>query len=259
MHGQTENDYTSGNEVCLECGLVLEQLYFNDLHPKTLPPTTVWKERYQVIYNLCDRLHIDPCGISDITDLSFSISDKWLLSLVKPPVKSWTETKIREFAAASIYVHRIKNDHIIDMESVAYLCEVKTTNIWKILKICNYSFNFKPLDFLPSYCSQLNFNSKQSFQIQKMAKKIYSNHIKRSDNLNKHSFSPKNVCLAILFSILNRPEVASFCDDFHKRMSMNKFAKLFRASPASIRTIYDDCFLQPTQHLSDQIEIIKDK
>lgn len=257
-HAATEFDYHDGYEVCLGCGMVLEQMLF---YPDAPYPSTIanivsfgnvgepcnedvrWVRQNSLVRDLCERFHLTELDAENITSMSLVFEDNLRRRDKNRKSRKFNAATRRCLIAAAIYVKLVENKNIMCLSHVTHLCEAGNVGkkVWNILKSEGYSFGFKPLDFLPYFCRQLDLSSKESFVMEKNLGNLTQSW---NDDIPPHddnsSFSPQNTCLALLYLALNSGGGGGMGFDkskFKMVKSLNQFAKHFHASPVSLRKI----------------------
>ena len=205
-HQQVVDDFSSGDSVCVDCGLVLDKIYLH--HSNIIKNEThLSHNSLDIIERMCAKCNIENENIKNV------ITKKW-----QDLKKIWRKNVCTEsLAMVCIYIGLIESK---SPRPLSHLCEqtnVNIKNVWQYLK-ANDSF-YKPNLMCEYFLHTLNLSFKDIEEIRKMVKRYESMYV----------FSQKTLIASCAYIFLRGRENTS-----NKHTSVTQLAKQLGISSMAI-------------------------
>ena len=146
QHNKTVDDWRTGDEVCLSCGVVVGNIMLDsNMHTERAVIYLNHDEDIVHLKKLCDKI---PC-----TD----ICTEHIIATYKK-FKRKSQLQKDYLYAASIYSTLNKENCSKSIEYVCNLCSVKTKKFWKLIKNLDIEYTVKTTNMTEYYLQNFKFS-----------------------------------------------------------------------------------------------------
>ena len=201
-HTDTIEDFHTGDEICLYCGLVIAKIMINDYR--------ISNDFIKVIENDDDVCHLKKlCDKIPCNDFCF----EKILSTYKN-YRNTSKIAKKYLFAAAIFSTLNKENCSKSIEYISNLCSVKNNKFWKYLRQLDveYSCNTKHMSEFFLQKLKLNYNDIKAINI-------------TVDKLSKTNFAPKTVLAVSSYLYLKKK---------NPKICVSEIAKILTCSSMSM-------------------------
>jgi len=158
-HSNTVDNYSDGDQVCTDCGLVLEQLYTNAAFPIS--------EKKPMINNFIADVCMNACIAQSVSDYAISYFET---------LKKILGSKYKDEAIAAYAIYEALNRQEVPRtaQEIEHFTGVKLKKLFKIEASLSLpdTLNENPSDYVTRYCALLALDYSAQTVIQTMVKEL---------------------------------------------------------------------------------------
>jgi transcription initiation factor TFIIIB Brf1 subunit/transcription initiation factor TFIIB len=210
-HKETVDDYSTGDCVCIICGLVIDQCYSDVSCGENIRTSAeaIWRTYF---LEICANLNLSESVATDC----FYLFQRYSKSLV------YKRFRKRDLAAYSLYRTVLNNGVGKTVEEVCLFAGVPTQSVWKIEKEIQLTANEeKPENHVDKFCYFLDLTRRDGAKIRKV---LTSNEVLDS----VEGCRPQNIAVAVIII---------FCETCKIDKTVNFICQTCGVSVSSVRQI----------------------